>query len=73
MSEPPRNEFAGSSSIGIPEQARKELAALADEDPILFERLEDRIGNPPDPVRVVNVVAERPEWLVGARPWRALA
>jgi hypothetical protein len=55
-----------------PEEARKELAALADEDPTLFERLEDRVGNPPDPVRVVILVAERPEWLVGARPWRAL-
>ena len=58
-----------------PEQAREELRQLADEDADLFERLEDRIGNPPGPTRVVNLVAERPDWLVAAnvRAWRALA
>jgi hypothetical protein len=58
-----------------PEQARQELSELAREDQQVFEKVEDRIGNPPDPTRVVNLVAERPEWLLGKdpRPWRALA
>lgn len=58
-----------------PEQARKELRELAREDQELFAKLEDRIGNPPQPNAVVNVVEERPAWLSAEnpRPWRILA
>lgn len=58
-----------------PEQARKELAELANSDAELFERFTDRLGNPPEPLRVANLVDERPDWLwrADARPWRILA
>jgi hypothetical protein len=58
-----------------PEQARHELAELLREDEQLFLKLEERIGNPPDAIRVVNLISEEPDWLSGpaARPWRILA
>jgi tetratricopeptide (TPR) repeat protein len=58
-----------------PKQARDELKELKDEDPELFRKVEDRIGNPPQADRVVNLISERPEWLAGPsiRPWRILA
>jgi tetratricopeptide (TPR) repeat protein len=58
-----------------PRQARQELAELLREDDELFLKLEERIGNPPDAIRVVNLISEEPDWLTGpaARPWRILA
>jgi hypothetical protein len=58
-----------------PEQARDELAELLKENKELFLRLEERIGNPPDPPSVVDLVSEEPDWLTGlsSRPWRILA
>jgi tetratricopeptide (TPR) repeat protein len=58
-----------------PEQAREELAALARADADLFEKVEARIGNPPQALNVVHLLDECPDWLVAAdaRPWRILA
>jgi len=46
-----------------PEECRRELKQLKDEDFELFRKLEERIGNPPHVDRVVNLISERPEWL----------
>jgi tetratricopeptide (TPR) repeat protein len=48
---------------------------LLNEDKELFLRLEEQIGNPPEPNHVITLASEEPEWLTGpnARPWRVIA
>jgi hypothetical protein len=58
-----------------PSLLRKAIEELGDADPTAYAKLDDAIGNPPDPTRVGAVAAHPPEWLSQAdgRPWRVLA